>query len=200
MHFWLSFPVFGLLGYLIGSLPFSLWVTRMVRGVDVRKAGSGHATATNTFRQAGWFAGVAVLLLDLSKGFAPTFLALHYGSSFWVAPLTAGLAVVGHCWPIFAQFRGGMGLATAGGTFFAVSPLGFALSLGVLVALVLILHHAARASVVAGVLAPVVMWLFRLGDPVVWVAVAVGTIIAFRFLRDWHRQYRELWLDRGEIE
>jgi glycerol-3-phosphate acyltransferase PlsY len=196
MHFWLSFPVFGLLGYLMGSLPFSLWVTRMIKGVDVREAGSGHATATNTFRQAGWIAGMLVLLLDLSKGFAPTFLALHYGPTFWIVPLAASMAVAGHCWPIFAQFRGGMGLATAGGSFLAVSPLGFTISLGVLVALVLILRHAARASVLAGVLAPLAMWLFRLGDQVIWVAVAVGLIIALRFSRDWRRQYRELWLDR----
>ena len=89
-----------------------------------------------------------------------------------------------------------MGLATAGGSFLAVSPLGFTISLGVLVALVLILRHAARASVLAGVLAPLAMWLFRLGDQVIWVAVAVGLIIALRFSRDWRRQYRELWLDR----
>ena len=67
------------LGYLCGSLPFSIWITRRVKGVDVRAAGSGHATTTNTIRQAGFGWGALVLLLDIAKGFLPTYLALHVG-------------------------------------------------------------------------------------------------------------------------
>lgn len=69
---------FCLLGYLSGSLPFALWITRLVKGVDVRQAGSGHATTTNTIRQAGFGAGALVFVLDTAKGFLPTWLALHF--------------------------------------------------------------------------------------------------------------------------
>ena len=62
--YWLLFP---LLGYLCGSLPFSIWITRFVKNVDVRDAGSGHATTTNTIRQAGFGWGALVLLLDIFK-------------------------------------------------------------------------------------------------------------------------------------
>jgi len=187
---------FALLGYLSGSLPFSVWITRFIKGVDVRDSGSGHATTTNTIRQAGFGPGAAVLILDLAKGFIPTWLALKYAPTMWVVPLTAAFVVVGHCWPVFAQFRGGMGLASAGGCVLAVSLLAFLISVAILIILTLIVHHSARASVFAGVAVAPVLWLIGQRGIEFWVAVAVGLVIAYRFLIDWNRQYRELWLDR----
>jgi glycerol-3-phosphate acyltransferase PlsY len=191
--------LFPLLGYLSGSLPFSIWITRWLKGVDVRDAGSGHATTTNTIRQAGFAAGAVVLVLDVAKGFIPVWLALRSASGDIydiIIPLTAALAVAGHCWPVFAGFRGGMGLATTGGCLLAVSPLAAMLSLGILVLLVLVIHHGARASVITGVLMAPLLYLFGLRGHPFWMAIAMGAVIAFRFLIDWNRQYRELWLDR----
>jgi len=130
-------PAYWFLGYLLGSLPFALWITRLVKGIDVRDGGSGHVTTTNTIRQAGWMAGAAVFVLDFGKGFLAVWLALHAGLPAWSVGLTGALAVAGHCWPVFAQFRGGMGLATMGGGLAVVSPLGFLVALGTLIALVL---------------------------------------------------------------
>jgi len=187
---------FGLLGYLSGSLPFALWITRLLKGVDVRAGGSGHATATNTIRTAGWTAGVIVLLLDITKGYLPTWLALNNAGYPWMVGLTAALVVTGHCWTVFAGFRGGMGLATAGGAILAISPLAFLISLGVLIALALFLHHSARAAVITGCMLPFVYLLFGFRGTLIWVGVGVGFVIAVRFLMDWNRVYRELWLDR----
>lgn len=192
--------VYSLLAYLSGSLPFGLWVTRWVKGVDVRASGSGHVTTTNTIRQAGWLPGVLVLVLDISKGFVPTYLARLAGLPDWALGLVAGLVVVGHCWPVFAQFRGGMGLAAAGGSILSVLPLAFVVALGILVSLVLIIRHAARASVITGIALPLVFWLIGFTGAVWWVSLGVGVVIALRFYQeDWHRKYRELWLDRGQV-
>jgi glycerol-3-phosphate acyltransferase PlsY len=189
--------LFPILGYLCGSLPFSVWITRLVKNVDVRDAGSGHATTTNTIRQAGFGWGALVFLLDIAKGFIPTyFAATRHGIPTYIIVLTAAFAVIGHCWPVFAQFRGGMGLATAGGAFLAVNLLAFLICLGLLVLLVLVIRHSARATVFTGILAAPVLWLFNIRDVSFWVAVGAGIIIAVRFLIDWNRKYRELWLDR----
>jgi glycerol-3-phosphate acyltransferase PlsY len=189
--------LFPVIGYLFGSLPFSIWITRFVKGVDVRDSGSGHATTTNTIRQAGFGWGALVLILDIAKGFIPTYLAVSRdGIPTYIVALTAAFAVLGHCYPLFAQFRGGMGLATAGGTFLAVNPLAFLISLGLLVLLVLTVRHSARASVFTGILIAPVFWLFNLRDAAFWAAVGAGIVIAIRFLIDWNRKYRELWLDR----
>jgi acyl phosphate:glycerol-3-phosphate acyltransferase len=187
---------FGLLGYLCGSLPFAVWITRLVKGVDVRASGSGHATATNTVRQAGFLPGAAVFILDVAKGFTPTWLALHYAPAPWIAALTAALAVVGHCWPLFAGFRGGMGLAPANGGMMAVFPFAILITYAMLGLLTLILKHSARASVITGILFAPLLWLIGLRGPVLWIAGAVGLVVAVRFLTDWNRKYRELWLDR----
>jgi glycerol-3-phosphate acyltransferase PlsY len=188
--------LFPLLGYILGSLPFSIWVTRLVKNVDVRDSGSGHATTTNTIRQAGFGWGALVLILDIAKGFIPTYLAAQYSGETWVIALTATAAVIGHCWTIFAGFRGGMGLATAGGSILAVNPLAFFICLGLLILLVLVIRHSARASVFAGILIAPVLWLLNIRDVAFWVGLGAGVVIAVRFLIDWNRKYRELWLDR----
>ena len=189
---------FALLGYLTGSLSFALWVTRLFKGIDVREAGSRHATATNTLRQAGFGAFVIVAVLDVAKGFLPTWLALHYAPAPWIPPITAALVVIGHCWPLFADFRGGMGNASTGGVILAAAPLAFVIGLGILIALTLILRHSARASALTGLLLAPAFWLLGLGSEAIWIAAAAGVVIAYRFLIDWNRQYHELWLDREQ--
>jgi len=198
----LSFLLFPLIGYLCGSLPFAIWVTHFAKGVDVRDSGSGHATTTNTIRQAGFGWGAIVLILDIAKGFVPTYLALQFRDTIpaYIIVLTAVFAVIGHCWPLFAKFRGGMGLATAGGAYLAVNPLVFLICLGLLIFLVLVIRHSARASVLTGVLAAPAVWLFNIRDMAFWVTLGTGLVIAVRFLIDWNRKYRELWLDREKRE
>jgi glycerol-3-phosphate acyltransferase PlsY len=149
---------FPLLAYFAGSLPFSLWITRLVAGIDIRDGGSGHASTTNTIRQVGWFPGVIVLLLDISKGFLPAYFAALQGFSLPVIVLSATLSVVGHCWPIFAQFRGGMGLATAFGGFLAIDITGGLITLAVLILMIFLYGHRARGSAAAGLsIAPILI-------------------------------------------
>jgi glycerol-3-phosphate acyltransferase PlsY len=193
--------LFPILGYLSGSLPFSIWVTRYVKNVDVRDSGSGHASTTNTIRQAGFGWGALVLILDIAKGFLPTYLALHVAQDAilrYIVPITAACAVIGHCWPLFAQFRGGMGLATFGGALLAVNWFAFVIGLGLLLLLTITIHHSARASIATGILMAPIFWLFNLRDMEFWIASAGGLVIAYRFLIDWNRKYRELWLDREQ--
>jgi len=87
-------------------------------------------------------------------------------------------------------------LAVSGGAFLDVSPLAFVIRLRVLLALVLIIQHSARASLVTGLVIPVVLRLLGFHGMIIWVAAAAGLVIAVRFFSDWNRVYRELWLDR----
>ena len=188
--------LYWILGYLLGSLPFGLWITRLVKDVDIRDSGSGHVTTTNTIRQAGFAPGAAVLILDITKGFIPTFFAIRAGLPAWSLALVAGLSVIGHCYPVFANFRGGMGLAAAGGAMFAANFTAALIVLAFLILLVLIVRHSARAALFAGLLSPLLLWLLHFRGTELWVMTATGLVIATRFADDWKRKYNELWLDR----
>jgi acyl phosphate:glycerol-3-phosphate acyltransferase len=166
--------------------------------MDLREGGSGHMTTTNTIRQAGWVAGIMVLILDAAKGLIPTYLAIQLKLPEWAIGLLALFAISGHCWPIFARFRGGMGLAVTAGALLAVSPPAFLISAGILVFFVLVTRHAARGTFFTALISPVGLWLVGLRGVVTWVAVFAGLLLAVRFIVDWNRKYRELWLDRDK--
>ena len=91
-----------------------------------------------------------------------------------------------------------MGLASAGGCLLAASPLAFLIAGAFLLLLTLVIHHSARAGLVTGLLLAPVFWLIGLRRIEFWIAAAAGIVIAGRFLSDWNRQYRELWLDRDK--
>ena len=182
--------------YLLGSLPFGVWVGYLFVRRDIRAGGSGHSGATNTLRQAGWIAGVLVLALDIGKGCVAAWLSSRWGSGPLVVALVGAAVVAGHCWPLFAGFRGGMGLGTGGGAMLAVYPLGFVLGLGLATLGTLVRRHSARGNFAAALLLSPVVWLFSRSIDVTMLAIAIGAIIALRALSDWRRVYRELWLDR----
>jgi len=200
MDFGILDIVIILTGYLSGSLTFAIWITRVLKGVDVRDSGSHHATTTNTIRQAGWLPGAVVLILDIAKGYLPVLLAIRFGTADWVIAATAMAAIIGHCWPIYANFRGGMGLATAGGAFLAVNPYSFLIALGVLIFLVLILKHSARGAFFMPFLTLPIMYLLGFSGLILWVVGTSGAVLSIRFLSDWKRKYSELWLDREKTE
>ena len=184
--------------YLIGSIPFGILVTRLLRGTDVRSHGSGHAGATNTMRVAGWLPGIAVMLLDIGKGALVAGIALRYGSSSAVAWIATALVIAGHCWPIFANFQGGMGMATAGGALLFFWPLGFVIGIGLAAAMQLVVRHSARANIATGILLAPVWLLFGATFLQAGAAIVSGLVIAIRAGSDWNRVYRELWFDRQE--
>ena len=188
--------IFPVVGYLLGSLAFAVWLPRCVAGIDVRHGGSGHAGATNTMRHLGWGWGVAVFVLDALKGYVAVALAQEAGAGAFVLALTAAAAVAGHICPVFADFRGGMGNATTFGALLAVSPLAALLAVGWLIIWLLVLHHSARATVIAALTVWALFWALGLTGAPLAVATGVAPFLIFRFAQNWRRQYRELWLDR----
>jgi acyl phosphate:glycerol-3-phosphate acyltransferase len=113
-----------IVSYLIGSIPSALIVGKLGYGVDIRQLGSGNLGGTNTFRSLGKRAGMIVTVADVLKGTLAASLPMLLGSDLNL--LIAGIpAVLGHCYPVFANFRGGKAVATSGGVLLAYSPLFF---------------------------------------------------------------------------
>lgn len=190
--------LFAPAAYLIGSIPFGVLVGYAFTGRDIRAGGSGHSGGTNTIRQAGWRAGLIVVVLDVAKGALAAWLALQFGSDAWALAFAAGGVVAGHCWPLFAGFRGGMGLAPTGGVLLIVYPLGFTAALGLLIAAAFLLKHSARSAFTASLLGPPVIGLLSQSLAITAVAAALGLVIAVRSLSDWNRKQRAVWAVRRE--
>lgn len=174
----LALGVVILLSYLIGSIPSSIWVGRLVKGVDIRNHGSGNAGATNTFRLLGWRPGVAVLALDFFKGFVSSLwisqLAYHIGAGpvslfpFWdVDPflrIVCGVvAVIGHMFPLYSNFDGGKGMATAAGMLCGIEPVSVAITFGVFLVVMLTSRYVSLASLVAAFIYPLMLVMLRYG-------------------------------------
>ena len=156
-----------LLAYLLGSVPSAVWLGKSFYGVDVREHGSGNAGATNVLRTLGKKAGVSVLLLDMLKGFVAVNLSyitnLTLGSEEWtnLRAMLALAAIIGHIFPLFANFKGGKGVATMTGALIALSPLASLIAVVIFFLMLALTKYVSLSSVVTALTLPVIFgaWL-----------------------------------------
>jgi acyl phosphate:glycerol-3-phosphate acyltransferase len=156
-----------ILAYLLGSIPSAVWIGKRFHNIDVREHGSGNAGTTNTIRVLGWATGIPVLLIDIAKGWLaatlPVFLHLAPQGSALITNLqmmTGIIAIIGHIFPVFAEFRGGKGVATVFGVFLALQPLLTLCSIGVFLVVLLITGIVSVSSMSGGISFPVFLFLF----------------------------------------
>ena len=139
-----------LASYLIGSFPTALIIGKVFYGIDIRKHGSFNPGATNSIRVLGKRAGIVVLLLDIGKGALAA--SLPYLLMVDINPLYTGLiAVIGHCFPIFAGFRGGKAIATTAGTLLVVNPLLFLITYIAFILVIFITKYVFLGSISVGI-------------------------------------------------
>ena len=139
----------GAVGYLLGSIPFGLLLTRLAGYGDIRRIGSGNIGATNVLRTGSKGAAALTLLLDLAKGSAAVVIAQAWGED--AALVAAGCVIIGHMFPIWLGFHGGKGVATALGVVIALAwPVALGAALVWLVT-ALLLRYASLAALVAAV-------------------------------------------------
>ncbi|HET8996173.1 MAG TPA: glycerol-3-phosphate 1-O-acyltransferase PlsY [Acetobacteraceae bacterium] len=171
-------PLYILLGYAFGSIPFGLLLTRAAGLGDIRKIGSGNIGATNVLRTGNRKIAAATLLLDAGKGAVAVVLAGLLGGRD--AALWAGLgAVLGHNFPVWLAFRGGKGVATAYGVLLAAAwPVGVAAGAVWLVTAKLV-RISSAAGLLSFALAPIFAWLLA-GPHVALMALAIAALIYLR--------------------
>ena len=169
-----------LVGYLFGSIPFALLVSRGLAGVDVRRAGSGNVGSANVLRTSGVATALLVVVLDMAKGAGSVLLADRWSAAA-STPAVAGLAaIVGHVYPIWLRFRGGKGVATACGVFAVLTPWAVLPAFALFVATVWATRFVSLGSLVAALaLGPIAYALAA--PPASWLAAAGAAIlIVFR--------------------
>ena len=178
--------LFILFAYLIGSIPTAVWISRYFFGVDIRDYGSGNAGATNTFRVLGSKWGCIVMSVDVLKGVIATSLYIllpFYMHNEWDRTnLMVGLglaAVVGHIFPLWADFRGGKGVATLFGMILAIQPLVALYCVGVFLLCLYLTRFVSLSSILASIaFAILILFIFNEKEPLYRAfAIAVALLV-----------------------
>jgi glycerol-3-phosphate acyltransferase PlsY len=147
-----------MLGYLLGSIPFGLILTRLTGGPDVRSIGSGNIGATNVLRTGNKSLAALTLLCDILKGTAAVLIAAHFTGRD--AALAAGLgAFLGHLFPLWLKFKGGKGVATYIGLLLGLYWQGALIFCALWLIVAIVTRYSSLAALVASALTPVAMWL-----------------------------------------
>lgn len=162
-----------ILSYLVGSIPTSIIITKLSKGIDIRQHGSGNAGGTNVMRVLGWKQGLLVILLDALKGVIAVVLVarLHYGGlpftnispfdDFTLVQIIAGIsAVIGHIWTVFAGFKGGKGIATALGMLLMIVTVDMLIAVGIFLIVVTISRYVSLGSIIGAISVPLTL-IFR---------------------------------------
>jgi glycerol-3-phosphate acyltransferase PlsY len=179
----------SLTAYLLGSIPTAVWIGKWKYGLDVREHGSRNAGATNTFRVLGRKPGIVVLSIDILKGvlavFLPALLIVSTDESYIKLQIAcAVLAVLGHLFPLFAEFKGGKGVATSLGVVIGIAPLAAAIALGIFLFVFLSTRFVSLGAITAAALFPLIV-RFLLKSDSVWllsfsILVSSMVIVAHR--------------------
>jgi len=169
-----------LIGYGIGSLPVGYLVASRLKGVDLRRVGSGNVGAANAYRTAGLVLALLVICVDVAKGATSVLFASRLGHGT-VEPVAAGVAaIIGHIYPVWLRFHGGKGVATACGAFWMLAPLATALSGLLFVATVWISRYVSLGSVIATAALPPLAWITARPIEVLAGATVAATVVIVR--------------------
>jgi len=180
--------IIAVTAYLLGSIPTGYLVGR-AKGIDIRAVGSGNIGAANVFRILGKPAGILVLVLDGLKGFAAcSWLADFVVQPFAAAPdkieclkIVAGIcAVLGHNFTCWLKFKGGKGIATSAGVYFALAPLAAGIALGAWIVVFALSRYVSVASIAAAVALPTAVWLTKDSLFLGIVTTALGLLAIFK--------------------
>jgi glycerol-3-phosphate acyltransferase PlsY len=180
-----SIVLAGLIGYLLGAIPFGLVIGRLTRGIDLREYGSHRTGATNALRTLGLRAAAAVFVLDVAKGVAAVLLArLLFADDplvEWAAAAAGFAAVIGHNWSVFIRFTGGRGVATSAGALGAMSIWTVAILAPIIVGVIWRSRYVSLGSVTGALASPVLTALLAAMGlatlPAVVYALASGLLV-----------------------
>jgi glycerol-3-phosphate acyltransferase PlsY len=168
------------LAYLCGSISSAIIVCKIMKLPDPRVEGSQNPGATNVLRIGGKFAAAITLIGDVLKGFIPVFIATYCGLSNLEIALVAFFAFIGHLYPIFFQFKGGKGVATALGCLFALNIAAALCWLGTWLLTALLFRYASLSSLIASFFAPFFIWYFTHDEAFTVIIATMLLLLIFR--------------------
>lgn len=178
-----------LVGYLIGSFPTGVITGKLLGGQDPRVVGSGHTGGTNVFRNVNPVAGAITAVVDTAKGALAVWIMLQLVPDPWIVPFTGTAAVAGHCWPVFTQFKGGMGVGTVVGLALWFFPLLIPIIAAIFFALNYVFKHQARAMMLTSAMIPMILLVLQVDLPSLMLGLGMSLVLIIRWAGDFNRVY-----------
>jgi glycerol-3-phosphate acyltransferase PlsY len=167
-----------IVAYLLGSIPFAYLAGR-TRGIDIRTVGSKNVGASNVFRELGKGIGIAVMALDIAKGLVAVLIADALTSSPWPL-IAAAAAILGHVFPVWLRFKGGKGVAVAGGAVIGLAPLPALIVLVLWIVIVATTRYVSVGSIVGAAVFPFLVFAFGAPWPTVVFAFLAAVMVILR--------------------
>jgi len=184
-----KFILFLGISYLLGSIPSGFLLGKIIKGIDLRKCGSGNVGFTNAFRYLGWRIGVFVLVFDVVKGFLPAYFfpqLIHLQSGWLSNNINSGLifgitAIIGHIFTFFLKFKGGKGVATSIGVFLALTPIPLLITAIISLLLIFVTRFVSLGSIIGAIIFPILVIIFQPKDVTIFItSLIIGLVIVIR--------------------
>ena len=181
----IKFLIFVVIAYVFGSLPCGVWLGKGVKNIDIREYGSKNSGATNAYRILGPKYGIMVLILDALKGYIPLYIASLFDIGGIYIILLGLVAILGHTFSFFLQFKGGKGVATSLGVFLFLMPKVVGILVLVFILVVGISKYISLGSVVCAALLPILAYFMPVRDsstriPLVIISLIVGIFVIYK--------------------
>lgn len=189
LEIWAIYFFSLLTGFLIGGIPFGYLIPKIFKKIDIRNYGSKNIGFTNVYRTLGFFYGILILILDIGKGFLPT----YFFRSFYLSPIFVGIGtVLGHFFTPYLRFRGGKGVATTIGVLLALAPKNLIFSLLVWLIILLISSYISLASISFALSLPFSFLLLKSQDFLIPIFFSIiGILIIFKHFSNIKRLIRK---------
>lgn len=180
-----KFLIFAVIAYVFGSLPCGVWLGKGIKNIDIREYGSKNSGATNAYRILGPKYGIMVLILDALKGYIPLYIASLFDIGGVYIILLGLVAILGHTFSFFLQFKGGKGVATSLGVFLFLMPKVVGVLVLVFILVVGISKYISLGSVVCAGLLPILAYFMPVRDdatrlPLVIISLVVGIFVIYK--------------------
>ncbi|MGL5278745.1 MAG: glycerol-3-phosphate 1-O-acyltransferase PlsY [Cetobacterium sp.] len=181
----MKFLIFAVIAYVFGSLPCGVWLGKGVKNIDIREYGSKNSGATNAYRILGPKYGIMVLILDALKGYIPLYIASLFDIGGIYIILLGLVAILGHTFSFFLQFKGGKGVATSLGVFLFLMPKVVGILVLVFILVVGISKYISLGSVICAGLLPILAYFLPVRDdvtriPLVIISLLVGIFVIYK--------------------
>lgn len=181
----IKFLIFAVIAYIFGSLPCGVWLGKGVKNIDIREYGSKNSGATNAYRILGPKYGIMVLILDALKGYISLYIASLFDIGGIYIILLGLVAILGHTFSFFLQFKGGKGVATSLGVFLFLMPKVVGVLVLVFILVVGISKYISLGSVICAGLLPILAYFMPVRDdatrlPLVVISLIVGIFVIYK--------------------